>query len=253
MLRKVALALTLAALLPGITFSQSASREEVTQSIEWSSITSNIKVNKYLSFQLEGQFRFARAFQPMQFQLRTAAEIHLTKNLSFVPLGYVYTANPLYGKQPAKFVNNEHRLWQQVSFKHHTGRFHFSHRLRLEQRYIQVHMINNGEVVYEGFDYFANRARYRFMMNVPFGKQDMEPKTVFGSFYDEVFVSWGPNTTFHKPDQNRVFLGVGYQVTKDITVTSGFIYQMMIKANGAMQENNLGVQVMLGYNFDLTN
>ncbi|HMJ67516.1 MAG TPA: DUF2490 domain-containing protein [Cyclobacteriaceae bacterium] len=252
MIRKVALALTIAALLPELTFAQTAPRAVVAQPIEWSSLTSNVKVNKYLSLQLEGQFRFAHTFQPMQFQFRTAAEIHLTKKLSIVPIGYVYTANPVYGKQPAKFVNNEHRLWQQVMFKHKAGRVHLSHRARIEQRYIQVHTINNGEVVNEGFDYFANRARFRFMMNVPFGNKEMGPKTVFGSFYEEVFVSWGPKTTFHKPDQNRVFAGVGYQVTKDFTVTSGLIYQMLIKANGTMQENNLGVQVMVGYNFDLT-
>lgn len=253
MKQQVALALLMAALLPQLTFSQSASpREEVTQSIEWFSLASNIKVNKHLTLMAEGQFRFAKNFEPMQFQFRTAADIHITKSLSIVPLGYVYTWNPVYGEQPNKFVNNEHRIWEQVMFKHHSGRVHFSHRARLEQRYIQVHTINNGEVVYEGFDYYANRARYRLMLTVPFGKREMGPKTWFGSFYNETFLSWGPQVTYHKPDQNRVFVGAGYQAAKSLTITSGLLYQMLIKANGAKQENNVGVQVMVGYNFDLT-
>lgn len=254
MIKKAALVLLTTALLPELTFSQSAPapRQEVTQAIEWFSITSNIKVNKRVSLVAEGQFRFAGNFQPMQFQFRTAADVQITKSFSIVPLGYVYTWNPVYGKQPNKFVNNEHRLWQQVSFKHHTGRFHFSHRGRLEQRYIQVHQISNGEVVYEGFDYFANRIRYRFMMNVPLGKKEIGPKTFFGSFYNETFFSWGRRVTYDRPDQNRVFIGVGYQVAKNFSVNSGVVYQMLIKSSGAMQENNIGLQMMVGYDFDLT-
>lgn len=251
MKRKVALAIVMAALLPELTFSQSP-RQEVTQAIEWFSITSNIKMNKRLTLVAEGQFRFAGDFQPMQFQVRTAADVKISKSWSIVPLGYVYTANPIYGKQPNKFVNNEHRIWEQVMFKHHAGRFQFSHRGRLEQRYIQVHQIANGEVINQGFDYYANRIRYRFMLNVPFGKNDIGPKTFFGSVYNETFLSWGRKVTYNRPDQNRVFVGVGYQVAKNFSVTSGLIYQMLVKASGTMQENNFGLQMMVGYNFDLS-
>lgn len=252
MRNKVALALTLAALLPHVTFSQSDSKEEVSQAIEWFSLTNNIKVNKRLTLIAEGQFRFAQAFEPMQFQFRTAAEIHLSKSFSVIPLGYVYTANPLYGKQPNKFVNNEHRFWQQVAFKHRSGRFQISHRGRLEQRYMQIHVMNNGELVNEGFENYANRIRYRLMVNVPLNKSEMGPKTVFASVYDEVFASWGPRVTYHKPDQNRLFAGVGYQLNKDFTITSGLLYQMLVKANGTLQENNFGVQIAATYNIDLT-
>jgi hypothetical protein len=252
MIRHVALAFVVGILFSEVAFSQPGPREVVSQSIEWTSVTSSIKVHKYLSFQLEGQFRFAQALDPMQFQFRTAAEVHITKDLSIVPFGYVYTWNPQYGKQPAKFVNDEHRFWEQVSYKHKVGRLHLSHRGRLEQRHIEVHTLTNGEIVREGFMFHANRVRYRFMLNVPFNKKEMEAKTVFASFYNETFISWGPKVTYHRPDQNRVFAGVGYQFTKDVQITSGFLYQVLVKANGAMQENNLGVQVMVGYNFDFT-
>ena len=170
-----------------------------------------------------------------------------------MPLGYVYTWNPTYGKQPAKYVNNEHRLFHQVLYKHQVGRVHVSHRLRVEERYIQVHTNQNGEVINEGYDYFANRFRYRLMANIPFGKEEMGPKTMFASIYVEVFMSRGKAVTYHKPDQNRLFVGVGYQATKKFTFTGGFLYQMLVKANGTMQENNLGVQMNVTYNFDLTN
>ena len=113
-MRKVALAILLIA-IPIVTFSQTHPTDKVTQGIEWFSLANNIKVHKRLSLLVEGQFRFAGQFEPMQFQFRTGGEIHINKNLSVMPLGYVYTWNPTYGKQPAKYVNNEHRINQQVS------------------------------------------------------------------------------------------------------------------------------------------
>jgi Protein of unknown function (DUF2490) len=254
MLRLTAPVLILSTLVQNLTFAQSArtDREVVNQSIEWVSYSSNIKVHKHVNLYVEGQFRFAGTFEPMQFQFRSAADLNINKKLSIVPLGYVYTWNPTYGKQPNTFVNNEHRIWEQVVFKHDVGRFHVSHRGRLEQRYIEVHVNTNGEIINQGYDYYANRFRYRLMVNVPFNKSEMGPKVLFASLYDEVFVSWGPHTTYHEPDQNRVFAGIGYQASKKFTITTGALYQMLVKANGAKQENNVGVQMTLAYNFDLT-
>jgi hypothetical protein len=208
-------------------------------------------VHKRLSLLAEGQFRFAGQFQPMQFQARTAAEFHVNKSFSIAP-GYVYTWNPTYGKQPNKYVNNEHRIFEQVQFKHKAGRISFSHRGRLEQRFIQVHANQNGDIVNKGYTLFTNRVRYRLTMNIPFAKKEMGPKTMFASFYDEVFVEFGKNIVYHKPDQNRLFAGIGYQASSKFTVTGGFLYQMLVKLNGVQQENNLGVQVNFAYNIDLT-
>jgi hypothetical protein len=242
----------LIAIIPGLTLAQSASREKVSQGIEWFSWATNVKVHKKLSILAEGQFRFAGQFEPMQFQFRTAAEIHINKNFSVVPLGYVYTWNPTYGKQPAKFVNNEHRIFQQAQYKHRLGRVHISHRGRLEQRFIEVHTAQNGEVINQGYDLYLNRLRYRLAMNIPFGKNEIGPKTTFASFYDEVFVEFGKNVIKHKPDQNRLFAGIGYQANSRFTITTGFMYHMLVKLNGVQQENNFGVQANLAYNIDLT-
>ncbi|MEI9920309.1 MAG: DUF2490 domain-containing protein [Bacteroidota bacterium] len=252
-MRKAALAILIAATLPSVTFSQSHPTDKVSQAIEWFSLSNNIKVHKRLSFLVEGQFRFAGQFQPMQFQFRTGADIHITKNFSVMPLGYVYTWNPTYGKQPAQYVNNEHRFYQQVFYKHHAGKFHFSHRGRLEERHIQVHTMENGEVINEGYDRYLTRFRYRLMVNVPFKGTEIAPKTTFASFYNETFIEWGKGVVHRAPDQNRLFAGVGYQASKKFTMTGGFLYHMLVKLNGVQQENNFGFQVNATYNFDLTN
>ncbi|MGC3943413.1 MAG: DUF2490 domain-containing protein [Chryseolinea sp.] len=121
---------------------QGQEKETVTQSIQWVAFSSHLKVSKKLQILLDGQFRQAGSMDPMQYQARTGLDIKINDHFSFVPVGYVYTWNYLYGKQPATFVNNEHRTWQQVMYKHHTGIVHFEHRLRLEQRFLQHHSLN---------------------------------------------------------------------------------------------------------------
>ena len=236
-----------------LALGQDGGRETVTQSIQWVAVSSNLKVSKRLSILLDGQFRQAGSLDPMQYQARTGLDIKLNDHFSIVPLGYVYTWNFLYGKQPATYVNNEHRIFQQVVYKHHAGIVQFEQRLRFEQRFLQTHSTtSSGEVVDNGYDVLQYRLRYRFQARVPLNGRSIDPKTYYAIAYDEVFKSWGENVTYENPDQNRVFIGVGYQFEKNFAMHMGGIYHMLIKRNGAQQENNFGVLLQLTYNIDLT-
>ena len=232
-------------------FSQSSTRETVNQSIQWFAVSSNIKMTKNLSLFLEGQFRQADDFDPQQYQIRTALDIRLSDHFSAAPLGYVYTWNYKYGKQPAAFANNEHRIWQQLFYKHSIRAIKVDHRLRLEQRFIQHHSVmDDGTIINEGYVVKQYRIRYRLMAKQPINSPKIEAGSYFISVYDEVFVSWGDYVTYHEPDQNRLFAGLGYQFDKNLMLQGGFLYQLLIKANNAKQENNIGFQVQLTYNLD---
>jgi hypothetical protein len=232
-----------------IAVAQAPDRQTVSQSIEWFSLTTNIKVTPATTLIAEGQFRFAHTLDPMQFQLRTGVDFKLSKHFSVVPFGYVYTLNEQYGKQPATFINNEHRFWEQIAFKHTVGKLKIDHRLRYEQRFIQVHTKTaEGTITNEGFHNQQTRLRYRLMGKLPLAKEN---ESMFLSFYDEVFFSSGKKVTYHEPDQNRAFLGMGFPMNKSFTLQGGFLYQMLVKENGLKQENNLGIQVMATYNIDL--
>jgi len=235
-----------------LTFAQPAGRAIVNQSAQWFATTANLKVAKRLTILLDGQYRFIEG-EPQQYQSRVGLDVKINDHLSIIPIAYVYTWNYLYGKQPASYANNEHRFWQQAFYKHTVGRLKLDHRVRYERRFIQQHSkMSSGEVIYDGYQQRQNRARYRFMARYPLNKPSIDPKALFASVYDEVFISWGGPVTFHKPDQNRIFAGLGYQFTKEFNLQGGFIYQELIKSNGAKQENNVGFQMLLGYNVDLT-
>lgn len=229
-----------------------AQREVASQSIQWFALASNIKVSKQISIIGEGQFRYVNGFEPMQFQFRTGVDVLLNKYFSIIPLGYAYVWNPIYGKQPATFANNEHRIFEHLQFKHEAGRFNFNHRLQLEQRFIQAYENVNGETIYNGYDFFLNRLRYRLAVTIPFNQPGMEPGAFYASLYNEIFWDFGKSAIYKDPDQNRAFAGVGYKVNTMVSFQAGFLYQIFIKLSGTKQENNTGFQMQLTYDFDLT-
>ncbi len=246
-------ALFLLATLQEPVFCQSTVRAIVTQPTEWISLNSNIKLHKKFGFVFDGQLRFVGDMQNYQHYVRNGLELYITPKLSIVPVGYMYVWNFRYGKQPATFANNEQRIWQQILYKNRYKKLFFAHRFRLEERFVQKHHTDpDGLLVSDGYSTYANRIRYRLQIQFPLNKPTIESRAWFITAFDEVFYSWGPNITFRKPDQNRVYGAIGYQFNKRFSVQSGPFYQMLIKKNGAEQENNAGALIQVGYNLDFT-
>ncbi len=234
-------------------FSQSSSRDIVTQPTEWFALNSNIKLHKKFGFAFDGQFRFVQDFESAQHYVRNGLEIYVTPKLSIVPIGYMYVWNFQYGKQPSTYVNNEQRIWQQIIYRHNYKKLFFAHRFRFEERFIQKHHTEtDGTVVNDGYDTYLNRIRYRLQVQIPLNKEKIEPGAWFVGIFDELFYSWGTPITFHKPDQNRIYTAIGYQFSKKFSIQGGAFYQMLIKKNGAQQENNIGTLIQVGYNLDFS-
>ena len=123
-----------------------------------------------------------------------------------------------------------------------------NHRVRLEERWSQEHNATNESNDYSDYQW---RIRYRILANIPLTRKSIEPKTLYLSVWDEFFVSWGEKVTFNEINQNRIFVGPGYQFTKNTQLQAGFYYQLLIKSNGTRQENNVGILIQLSMNADL--
>jgi hypothetical protein len=234
-----------------------AQRERVTQGIQWFGTSSAIKLTPQFGLYLDGQYRFAKSMDNMQHQFRIAPEIYVNNKLTISPVGYVYIWNFIYGDQPAAVVNNEHRIYQEVKFRHSVGKFSFTHRFRTEERFIQFH---SGNAV-DGFEdewYDKNiqlRLRHRVWMNYALNNDRLDPKTWYIAALVEVFMSWGnPDYVTYegKLDQYRLCGGLGYQINKNANIQVGPFYQYLVKAKGDKQENNVGPYLQLNWNFDFT-
>lgn len=257
-MKKIAAFFVFALLIVGnhmTLLAQPAGRAIVNQGISWDSYSPFLKFTPRTTLFLDGQFRFANsaaqntALEPMQVLLRTHIQFTLKGKLTFAPFGYAYIHNFQYGKQPVAIVNHERRLYQEIAFAHNWGKGVISHRLRSEQRFIEEHD-SKSELI--GFANRQFRVRYRFNVLRPLGKEKIEPGTFFAQTFYEGFISRGKKVTFNDIDQNRLFFGIGYQPIKGLNVSAGWFHQMLVKANGAKQENNFGPMIMATHNIDLT-
>jgi hypothetical protein len=231
----------------GESIAQSTERDVVDQRLEWFALNSNIKFHKRAGLAFDSQLRYAGSLQSAQNYVRLGLDLYITPKLSIVPVGGMYVWNYKYGEQPAAYANDEKRIWQQVLYKHDNSRFHFNHRFRMEERFIQNKKSGN-----DAFSTELYRVRYRFQANIGLNKEKLEPGAFYLSIWDEFFYGWGKGDTFNKIDQNRFSVALGYQVAPKVSFTVGALYQMMVKKNGAQQENNTGIIVQFNYNFDFS-
>jgi hypothetical protein len=250
------LATSLTAFLLLTAFLSFAQGQKVTQGVEWFGTSSAVKFTPKFGVYFDGQYRFAQSMDNMQHQFRFALDWYVNPKLTISPVGYVFIWNYLYGLQPASYKNNEHRIYQQLQYKHSLGKFAFTHRFRTEERFIQTHTGSAPTIEDLGYDEnFQFRIRHRIWANMAFKGQKVEAKSWYWPSFVEAFMSWGDPAYYtyeNKIDQFRLFTGIGYQFNKSGNVQIGPFYQYLVKAKGDKHEDNIGFYLQLNYNFDFS-
>ncbi len=182
-------------LLVCLLITNNKSHAQQTDFQAWSLLTADISIgeeNKW-SIYLEGQARLADDFGDFERTLlRPALGYNLNKNLTFY-LGYAWTPTYINSDLRSDF-RNEHRIWQQIVYKHTDLNLNWLHRLRQEQRFI------------DDASNTANRTRYLLKASYPFS----DKACINGlAGYNEIFVNLnsvrrGPDAGF---DRWRFFFG----------------------------------------------
>lgn len=168
------------------------------------------KAYSRFKYWLEGQDRIgdisSRSSQEM---LRSGLGYSLTANTSlWLGYGWIHTGAPFTSTPFA-----ENRMWQQLLWTKSYEYLTLLSRTRLEQRFLA----NNPKVAY--------RARQLAKITVPL---KISSNFSFVS-YDELF--WHTNNFVGRNskgfDQNRVFIGLGYQLYPAVTAEIGYMNQFI--------------------------
>lgn len=163
--------------------------------------------------------------------LRPGLAYNVRQDLA-VYLGYAWTPGFLDFDLHRRFTD-EHRIWQQLLFRHEMGRMQWQHRLRPEQRFI------------EGVDGVSHRMRYALRGAYPLS--DDGSWGMFGS--NELFVNLnaidpGPEVGY---DRNRVILGPFWQVGR-LRYELGYVVEHVAHFGG---EQRLVQAFLMLVSFDL--
>ena len=174
---------------------------------------------KNSQFGIQGDFQY----RDYQF-LGDKEQLLLRSGLTFTPkdadvlftLGAANITSGVFGDSDD--TSNENRIYQEVLLPQKLGsRFYITHRFRFEQRFV------------ESQD-FRTRYRYNLFINVPFNSKSLsESKTIYGAFYNELFMNGerniGDNRNVELFDRNRTYLGLGYVLNPNIKFQMGWMNQ----------------------------
>lgn len=224
---------------------QQLKRNTVRQHNAWLPLNASFRFSEHWGASAEYQYRASGPFEETQQHLLRAGIDHFINESVSLTAGYGFIMTYPYGEQPVAQQFAEHRAWQQVLLSHKTGRISFSHRYRLEQRWLEPTGRNQKDWIY------VNRMRYRVWMNIPLNKPAIEKGTLFAAVANEAFVGFGKNVRYNIFDQNRLYTGIGYQLTPVFQVQAGYLNHVIYKANGISQEINHTWQIGLTWKFDL--
>lgn len=163
--------------------------------------------------------------------------LRLTENfgekasLSIARIGYTYfltdqarlTAGYGYVTQyaPTEDLPNvpEHRPWQQLQWFEKKKWFSVMQYLRLEERFRRK--VEAGALT---SDYSFNyRIRYNMALTIPLKGREVVKGTPFLFLNDELHINLGKEITNNYFDQNRLFVGVGYQLTPTLNAQLGYL------------------------------
>ncbi len=142
----------------------------------------------------------------------------------------------------------EHRPWQQLQWHTSYKKTRLMQWIRLEERFRR--RILNDSTLAKGY-HFNWRLRYNIWYEMPFVKNGLQPGSLSFIANDELHINFGKEIVFNYFDQNRLFLGIKYQLSKSSQVQAGYsnVFQQLSAGN---QYKNIHIaRIFFFQNFDL--
>ncbi|MGZ4116492.1 MAG: DUF2490 domain-containing protein, partial [Bacteroidia bacterium] len=138
-----------------------------------------------------------------------------------------------FNNYTSTYIKPEYRGWQQILFTENYGRVKVNNRLRAEQRFNQ-NVVKDKLV--NTFVY-TNRFRYQLNVQVALNKPNIDYKTLYLVFADEVMINCGKEVSNYF-DQNRLSAGVGYKLNDLFNITISYMNVFVQKSTINTFENN---------------
>ncbi len=209
---------------------------------QWNMYFGDNKINKKIGIHSELQLRNYFLENTVE---QTLARVGL--NWYIDPLimltggyGFIYTSPS--SENVSGFTTKEHRIWQQVVFRHKTRAIFMEHRYRLEQRFIENLSTETSK--------FDNRLRYRYQAIFPLYSFSPHLRHLFVSGYNEFFVNLGQSISGQIFDRNRLYFAFGYQVSPKLNFQLGYLHQLISIPGLQRTDVNHNLTIGVAYNMD---
>jgi hypothetical protein len=227
-------------------FAQSPEKHTHSREQAWIGFFNQTRLSDKWGLWLDVHYRQTDNFidRPFVFIARPAITYFIKDNLR-INVGYAWVQH-----FPGKGLNTtrtEHRPWQQIWWNQKYPGLTTLQWLRLEQRF-------NEKIVADekagGYNYNF-RVRYNFSFFIPLKGKEIVAKTPFAAIANEVFLNFGNRIVYNTFDQNRFFIGMGYQFSSHFNAQLGFmnVYQQEATGNNYLSSN--AIRLFLFHSLDL--
>ena len=196
----------------------SAFADTSQQQMGWGGWFNSHRLSERWSYVSDVQLRSGDAWEEAQNLLLRPGVSYFFDNRNNVTLGYAWIAT----------LNNpgdnlvEHRIWQQYIHTQSSSRAAFTHRVRLEQRFVEQQ--NRGDRL------FSQRLRYFLRSVVPLSSSPSSFSSgPFIAIQNELFfnIQHEQNVNGKLFDQNRLLLAAGYRLSSRYDIELGYLNQFI--------------------------
>lgn len=166
---------------------------------------------------VDAGFRWQNLFSdPVQYIVRAGIGHDVTERLN---VGVGYTNSGFYSTDTLR--RWEHRPYQEIFLKSALGNWSISQRLRAEERFFKV--------LSDDTRSFNLRFRYSWLCSIPLAglsRLDTNCKLLV-NLGDEIFINAGKKIVYNVFDQNRIIIGLGIQINKQLVINANFNHQFI--------------------------
>ena len=153
-----------------------------------------------------------------QFTFRLGGTYYVNNDTKLTA-GYTFinvspAAGHLYVSQP------ENSAWEQIQWYTYHKKKKLMQWLRLEERF-KRNILDDYTLADKST--YTWRARYDFFYQLPLSSKGISPHHFSAAIGDEIYINFGKNIVNNYFDQNRIFLGMSYQVNHHDNLVFGYM------------------------------
>lgn len=203
-------------------------RVNTYNTIGWYNYFGNYRLSDKISLHAEYQWRRTPLLTDWQQSLLRIGVNYQLKPSVLFRVGYAWAETFPYGDVPINVYGktfSEHRMFQLLQFSQPEGRFDFTHRFMLEQRWIG--RFSSAALQQEDDYVYANRMRYMFRTVYRLRKNARTYPLPYVAAYDEILIGFGKNVAVNIFDQNRLGCLLGVKLNSNWTIEGGYFNQIL--------------------------
>ncbi len=231
-------------MVTGTIFAQT--KEFETREQTWFGYFNQTRFTKRSGIWLDLHLRFTNNFiEQTNLSIIRAGYTYYLSDQVRLTAGYGYMTQ--YGLTDGEPDVPEHRPWQQIQWTEKKKGFNMMQWFRIDERFRTE--VRDGKLT-DSYN-FNWRFRYNLALTFPLKGKIIQAKTPFLFFNDEILINAGKNIVNNYFDQNRLFLGLGYQFTAHLNAHLGYMYIFQQLPAGNKYANINTIRFFVFHNLDL--